>query len=244
LLDQLNNIYSFDYVEREYSPNWIKPLKYDNYFEFNGGKYILEMDGSFHKKDNTMSGQTKEQSKEIDDNKDLKAEEKGIKIIRIDCMESDIDYIKENILDSELNILFDLSLIDWFKCEEFALSNICKLSCGIKKNNPKMTATNISKMINMGKSTIIKYLKKGAKLGWCDYDPKEENLKAYKTNVERKSKCVEISKNNIFLGIFESTKELERQSNLLFGTKLSSSNISMVCLNKKETYKGFTFQYI
>ena len=32
----------------EYSPKWISPKKYDNYFEYNNQKYILEMDGEFH----------------------------------------------------------------------------------------------------------------------------------------------------------------------------------------------------
>ena len=29
----------------EYNPDWLKPYRYDNYFEYKGKKYILEMDG-------------------------------------------------------------------------------------------------------------------------------------------------------------------------------------------------------
>ena len=33
-------------VIHEYNPHWLKPYRYDNYFEFDGDKYILEMDGN------------------------------------------------------------------------------------------------------------------------------------------------------------------------------------------------------
>ena len=52
---------------------------------------------------------------EITDN-DIK--EFGIGIV-IDCKYSELNYIKRNILDSRLNEIFDLSIIDWLKCEEF-----------------------------------------------------------------------------------------------------------------------------
>lgn len=46
------------------------------------------------------------------------------------------------------------------------------------------------------------------------------------------------------LGIYNSCAELERQSKKLFKTKLDSSNISKVCLGKKNFYKGYTFKYV
>ena len=54
MLQQLN----IDFIS-EYNPDWIKPKRYDFYFELNNEKYILEMDGGFHTQDNTLSGQTK-----------------------------------------------------------------------------------------------------------------------------------------------------------------------------------------
>ena len=39
----------------EYSPYWAGRKRYDNYFEYNGQAYILEMDGAWHYKDNNMS---------------------------------------------------------------------------------------------------------------------------------------------------------------------------------------------
>ena len=175
LLNQINEVYKFDCLEREYSPNWIGSRSYDNYFVYNGKEYILEMDGGWHTKDNKMSGQTKEESKQIDDEKDRLANKNRIEVIRIDCCKSDLKFIKQNILTSRLNNLFNLSIIDWFKCEEIALSNLVKVACGHWNNGIKSTK-DISKIMNMNRSTIIEYLKKGNNI-WCSYNAKEEMRK-------------------------------------------------------------------
>ena len=59
-----------------------------------------------------------------------------------------------------------------------------------------------------------------------------------------KSKRVEIFKNEISLGIFPCTMELERQSEELFGKKLLHSSISAVCLGKRKSHKGFQFKFV
>jgi len=108
MLEQLN----INFIP-EYSPDWIKLRKYDFYFEKDNIKYIVELDGMFHYIDNTRNGQTKEESRMIDDYKDDMADRHGIEMIRIDCRKSEVDFIKNNIKDSILNKLFDLSKIDW-----------------------------------------------------------------------------------------------------------------------------------
>ena len=225
--------------EYQYNPEWIKPKKYDFYFELNNNKYIIEMDGEFHSKDNSMSGQTKEESKAIDDYKDRLAKEHNIEVIRIDSEKSDLNYIKNNILD-KLNDLFDLSNIDWNQAEEFALSNRVLEACKLKRDNPKFTTNDIGKIMKLSYFAITTYLKKGTKLGWCDYNPKEESRKSGYTN----SKPVEIFKDSISLGKFKSCCDLERQSEELFGTKLDHSLISRTCRDENKTYKGFILKYI
>ena len=238
LLTQLNIKF-----KTEYSPKWIRSKRYDFYFELNNKKYIIEMDGKWHYQDNNLSGQTKEKSKEIDNYKDKLAKEHNIEIIRIDCKKSDLEYIKDKILNSKLNKLFDLSEVNWLKCEEFALSNLVKQACEIKKNNPNMTTKEIGNIMNLQYATIWKYLKQGTKLGWCDYNIEHEknkrNIKAGKAH----GKPIEIFKDGVFLGKFESALELERQSEKLFGVKLNFGNISAVCNHRRKTHKGFTFKF-
>ena len=238
LLDQLNEIYKFDYIEREYSPDWIKPKRYDNYFIHNGKEYILEMDGAWHNKDNTLSGKTKEESRSDDDKKDLNAKEHGIEVIRIECGKSELDYIKQNILSSRLN-KFDLNIIDWSKCEQLALSNFVKQACEYWDNGI-YSIKEICKTMKMSKTTITRYLKKGSKI-WCNYDAKESHIKGSSKGGKALGKpviCIETGH------IFKSLADTSRESEKEFGVKLEKSCISQVCLGKKKQYKGFTFKYI
>lgn len=231
LLEQLNKVYEFDYLEREYSPEWIGRRSFDNYFTHNGREYILEMDGGWHKIDNKLSGQTKEESLAIDTYKDKMAKEHGIEVIRINCEKSNLEFIKNSMFSSDLNKLFDLNKIDWLKCEEFALSNLVKIACDYKRVSPNITTKEIGKIMELNYGTIRDYLKKGKIQGWCEYIP------GYK-------KKVEISKEGISLGIFPSVSELVRNSEELFGVKLNAGAISLICLGKRNRHKGYTFQYI
>ena len=74
-----------------------------------------------------MSGQTIKESQLADDEKDKLANEHDIEVIRIDCYPSEFEYIRQNVLqNSTLSKIFDLSSINWNKCDEFALSNRVK----------------------------------------------------------------------------------------------------------------------
>lgn len=245
LLTQLNLKF-----EKEYSPNWIKPKRYDFYIPLLN--LIVEMDGELGhgNKIHNKSSLTIEKTLEIDNYKDLKAKEYGIEVIRIDSKISEFEYIKNNILNSKLNKLFDLSSIDWNKCEEFTLSNLCKLACDYKKNNPNLTTVEIVKIMKLSKSSIWRYLKKGNELGWCKYDAKEElrksGIKSGNKLGKEKSKMVEIfNEDRVSLGVFKSINELDRKSEELFNVKLNKSNISAVCTGKqKSNYKGYIFSFV
>jgi hypothetical protein len=97
--------------------------------------------------------------------------------------------------------------------------------------------------------TINRYLKKGTKLGWCNYNPKEEQRKCWvaigNLNVGscKISKPVEIFKDGKSLGRFKSISELSRQSEKLFNVKLYSGSISSACKQNKE-YKEHKFKFI
>ena len=167
VLEQLN----VDFIP-EYNPDWIKPKAYDFYFELNNKKYILEMDGGLGhgKKDNPMSGQTKEESKAIDDYKDEQAKLHGVEVIRIDCDYKDANtkfgFIKQNILDNKkLNEVIDLSNIDWNKTFEFCMSSRVKEACDLWNSGIKIKKE-IARLMKIGISAVETYLKDGAKLNW------------------------------------------------------------------------------
>jgi predicted RNA-binding Zn-ribbon protein involved in translation (DUF1610 family) len=245
LLNQLNKIYKFIYFQHEYSPSWLGQRRFDNYFIYNDKEYIIEMDGGLgHGKGNYKNNMTSEESKAIDDEKDRLAKEHNIEVIRIDCEISSLDYIKKHILESNLNKLFDLSKINWLKVEEFALSNLVKEACNLWDSGIHDTLK-IAEIMKLSRPTITTYLKKGSKeVSWCEYNPNEESKKGTIQCKQVNKKPLEVFKDNISKGIFESASELIIISEKLFGVKFDFRKISLVCLGKQKKHKGYTFKYI
>ena len=236
ILEQLN----IEFIN-EYSPNWIKPKRYDFYVP--SMNLIIEMDGGFHFNDNNLNGQTKEESMSIDSYKDLKAKEYGVEVVRIDCFyeyNDRFEYIKNNILNSKLSNLFGLSKINWLKCESFALSNLVKVACDYW-NSGVCNTKEIANIMSMNRTTIISYLKKGSKIwDWCCYDTKEEKRKGgiiTGHKVGKRVKCLETE--NEFINL----KECVRTMEIIFKIKFTSGGISLAIKDNRK-YKGFTFQYI
>lgn len=87
--------------------------------------------------------------------------------IVLDCRESNLNFIKNSILSSKLNDLFDCSLIDFIKCAEFATSNL--MAEASKLWNLGKNIQEISCEMLLDKHTIISYLKQGDDIGWCSY---------------------------------------------------------------------------
>lgn len=162
----------------EYCPEWAGRKKYDNYFEYQGQAYILEMDGGWHYEFNNLSGQTAEDTLQKDRIKDNLAEEHNIIVIRIDSKKSEMEYIKNNILQSDLAVILDLSYVDWNKCNLNAQSSLVKKICDryMELNNQfvSLYQSEISILhneFNLSTRLIGRYLSKGASLGMCDYSP-------------------------------------------------------------------------
>ena len=203
VLEQLNITFI-----SEYSPDWIKPKRYDFYFELNNNKYIIEMDGGWHNQDNNMTGQTKEKSKNIDNYKDRLAKEYNLNIIRIDCDYEDVsnrlDYIKTNISNSNLSKILNLNNIDWLKCHEYSCSSLVKTACDMFKFENKNTSS-IMDELKLGRCTVIRYLKQGNALGWCSYNGQEEINKSYR-NLSKSVYCIELDKH--FASIRSAAKEV------------------------------------
>lgn len=246
ILDQLK----IKYI-REYSPKWSIDKKYDFYLE--NYNCIIECHGGQHYNNhgfNTCGGRTLKEEQDNDKYKKELALENNIdNYIILNCSKSDIEYIKNSVLNSNLSKIVDLSNINWLKCEEFALSNKVKEVCDYWKehneiNNEELTTTDVGKVFNLSTSVIYKYINKGVKLGWCSYNNKEERKKVSSKCGKIFSKPVEIFKDEESLGVFSSTRDLEKQSEELFGVKLHNQNIGAVCRGKQKTSKGYTFRYI
>lgn len=236
MLKQLN----IDF-EREYSPKWIGKKRYDFYIP--SKNIIIEMDGglghgiSVHKRDKTK---TINSTKQDDDFKDKQAMLNEIEVIRIDCLKSELDYIKNNIINSKLKDIFDLESINWNKVEEYTMTNLQKQSCDLKRDNPHYTTYDIGSILGLNYQTVIKYLKKGSELGWCEYNPKEELVRSAKKRKPHEKEIICINNNMKF----KSAKECERNSVEIFGEKLLAKGICKVLTGERKTYKGYIFEFL
>lgn len=173
-------------VEYEYRPKWAKSYKYDNYFEYNNQSYILEMDGGLGHGNSDYKHHKDTEGIKTDKIKDDLAKEHNINVIRIDCLISDFDYIKNNILNSELSQLFDLNNIDWAECEKYTATSIVKEVCDYYMKHDDATTTDIQKKFDIGNSTAKRYLLKGTRLGLCDYTVEEGIKRGQKKRLKSK----------------------------------------------------------
>ena len=216
LLEQLGVDFIPEYSFHDY--------RFDFYFEFNNVKYDLEMDGRLgHGNTNTLTKQSAQETKEYDEIRDRFSNKYEIEVIRIDCLKSNLNFIKENIMQSKLKDLFDLSIIDWSKCEEYVNKVLIKTACdhwnsGIK-NSPK-----IAKVMGLANTTVVSYLNRGVELGLCDYN-------------KNRRKIIQLSKDNSFIKEWDGIAQTERE--------LDINNISYCCWkhNNDKTAGGFKWMY-
>ena len=218
--------------------------RYDFYIVISNSIIEVMCNHHYGKGFNFCGGRTLKEEQENDKIKIHLAYKNGITdYIIIEARISDLDYMKNSILESKLSQLYNLDNINWLECHKFALSNRVKEACELWMNGLKDTLK-ISKEMKIGRSQIWKYLKMGSKLNWCDYDSKWYIEDTRKRTKKIRSKRVEIFKNNESLGMFESVAELSRQSENIVGVKLLPSKISQVCNGKAKTHKRYTFKYV
>lgn len=176
-------------IIREWSPKWLKPYKFDNYFEYNNQKYVLEMDGGLGHGNRTWDNTLDTVGLQKDKIKEKLAKQHDVVVIRVDSIKSDQEYIKNNIINSVLNDIFDLSNIDWDSCEYFTMTNLKKEICLYFHNNNHLSYKKIGTIFNVGSNTVSRYVKLGIKFGWCK-SPDEYKL------IKIKNLCEDYMNNN------------------------------------------------
>ncbi len=229
LFKQLSNQY-LDYND-EYSPEWAKKYRYDNYIKLlNGREFIVEMDGGFHYIDKWKHNNDKE--------KDSLALSHNIKMIRIDCNYNTIserfEYIKNNTFDA-LKDIFDLSYVDWNNCNLQGISSIILEVINYYNNNTVASYEDIVNHFGICLSTLRSYLRIGDEIGLCKYE------KRISKNIILKSKPIAMyDSNNELIGVYSSAKQLEKN---FLELNLYKSSVFRAAQNNK-MYKGYSFKFV
>lgn len=247
LLEQLQISFINEVTKRHEGFLWVGDYRYDFYFEKDGHKYFIEMDGGFHYRDRFRS---KEEAMQIDNQKDHLAREHNINVIRVNCDYDKYDryaYIKNSILQSELENIFNFNsrCIDWEACDKRGCSNLMYLACD-QWNNGIYSTSDIATSLGVSANTIIDYLKHGANLGICNYSVDLARRIAYEKLIDRniaRSKPIMVYTDSKIIGVFPSNVKLCECSKEFFGKKFTPEHVQFACANNKTAY-GYKVKYI
>lgn len=159
----------------------------------------------------------------------------------MNCEQSNLNWIKKSILESDIPNVFMLSSkdIDWNECDEFATSNITKLVCD-KYSSGTTSINDLCEIFHLSKGSIREKLNSGAKLGWCSYSAKDAITSAHRKSgkwvIETMSKSV--IQSDIYGNIiseYSSIQEAQRQ--------LGISHIWDCIVGRRKTSGGYMWQY-
>ena len=132
-------------------------------------KMIIEMHGVQHFTGWSHNKEDFIKQQENDEFKKQHALINGIlHYIVIDCSVSDIDFISNNILNSELNKFYDLSVIDWQQGNKYASSSLLVEVSNLY--NDGHTIPYIMDKLKISRSTVQVYLRRAEKGGLCQWD--------------------------------------------------------------------------
>lgn len=223
----------------EKSFTWSNNKKYDVFIS--KSNCIIEAHGIQHYEQSTRGRSLKEEQ-ENDKLKKQMALNNGIKhYITLDCRYSDLNWMKNSIINSELGLLFDLSKVDFVKAFKYAQSNIVKEVCAIRdKYHGNITSTKLCEITGIGKSTIIRYLKIGTECGFLKYPYSsiDEMRKTGSSNGKNLSKVVYMyDRQGKYIREFNSSEDAYKATNI------PKANIYNSCANKSKPRSCYIWRY-
>ncbi len=231
-------------VTREPRFEWLPNRPFD--FAIENLKLIIEMDGCLGHGVRDYKGNKDIKGKKIDLLKEQKANENGYKVIRIDCkyrsVDNRFDYIKNSVINSGLiNILnLDANKIDWLSISCNSENSYVYMACELYNSGMKRTKE-IADCLDLTYATIISYLKRGRKYGWCTYDPKNTariSSKGIPKIYNRGDKVLQI---DIVTGTVINEYDCLSDINKVYGFTIS--NISECCKNHIKQAYGFLWMF-
>lgn len=206
--------------EREASLNKNTSMRYDFYLK--DFSTIIEMHGGQHYSDAWTKC-------EKISKRDIEKKEYAIKsdikyYIEIDARKSEFDFIKYNIIKSDLSRFVDFTKIDWKFCYKESVKSIIPIVCELW-NQGYCNSEILEKISILDITTVSKYLNIGNEIGLCKYNGREGIDRSRKL-ICHKVKCKTNNK------LFNSIKEAKQWCDLK-----SASGI-IACCNGYRNFAG------
>lgn len=207
--------FNIDYIP-QFSPEWIKPFRYDFYFIKDNIKYIIEIDGGWHFQDNRKNGMTYSEIHERDTYKQKAAEKHNIVVIRLDYNYKSIlernEYIIDSILKSKLSDIFNFDNYDFKNIIEQTTTPIVRRIADIWNSYDVKSSQRVQHDLKLDPQYVLKYLYMASDLNLIK-ETKEEirklnrsyGIQVYGHHRKKKVQCIETGE------IFNTHKEAERK---------------------------------
>ena len=240
------NKFMFSFLEqtgimfnKEQSFEWSEGRIYDFYIP--SLNCIIECHGSQHYEGWNHDDNNLKKEEINDEYKKILAIKNGIKdcnYIVIDCRKSNVEFIKDSIISTGLLDMLncDISNIDFNKCNEFATNNIIKLVCDMW--NDGCSVKDIKNKIKTSNQTVIRYLKKGKELKWCNnYTNKESRKRSSSKGIQNLKNSVPIYCKELDC-VFKSIMSAERYMGI------SNVTIGACCRRRLKTANGMHWYYL
>ena len=177
---------------------------------------IIEMQGKQHYDGWNSKRITKKQIQENDKLKREYAIHNGVSLyIEIDCKESNKNYIKNSIINSELNNYFNFNNIDWNKCCLDSVKSFVYISA--EYYNKGMSTSDISVKLGFSSSTIVRWLKLANELNLCNWIPSTGFL-------EEEKPVIMLNELKIYQSVSEASRDIGQ----------SVQNISDACYGNRK----------
>ena len=201
--------------------SWSNDRRYD--FIIESHSIIIETHGIQHYRNTPFHKDAKSFEEEIKNDeykKQLAIDNNVSHYIVINTSKYSYDFIKQSILDSELNTLFDLSNIDWR--EAFISTHTSKVQevCNLWNSGIRSTSK-ISEIVGLHHTTVREYLNRCSRVGLCDYT----------SDRHKKIICVDTGK------IYDSLEDVGKDG-------FNMSQVSACCHNKAKTSGGYNWCFL
>lgn len=208
--------------EKEFS--WLKGRRYD--FYLNDLDTIIEVHGMQHYKvGETSNWNKRENIQQVDKLKMKTAENKVKNYIVLDASESSLEHMKNSIKQSEIPKIVDIENIDWVEIEKLSLNSLLIRACGMWEGG--VSTKEISHSLSVNEPTIKRYLKRGKKIGLCEYKSKEPH--------KSKGEVVQLSINGKYIKTWAGTSEAVKGTN--------SPSVYYCCGGEGRVSGGFRWMY-
>jgi very-short-patch-repair endonuclease len=234
ILSQLHVNFIREVGQKHFS--WMKRYFYDFYFQTDDGiDVLIEMDGGLHDRI--------QEQQQRDKIKDELASQHNFKLIRIDCRygnarQGAFRYIQSNILESELSSLLHLDYIDWDKCQESSKNNLLVQICNMWERE-LYNCQDIIKTLQLHRTTVTTYLKRGKDMGLCpSYNSNEALLR--RDNFKRVMAVYDDTVIDVFKNINDCAEGLTKRMNIGFKPR----QIQKCANGYLAHYHNINFKYI